>query len=128
MIHNQSGTPFVGSLSLNTGAPGPLPIPINVVRGVNAPYTLATGERVVITNIVVSSNDTAGPVVTIDDGSATPTVFVKSYAGSAIPALVEAIPFGLALGAFGTNIRATSSAITAAKTVEITIKGFITRT
>lgn len=127
MWSKASGQPFVGNLSLNTGAPGPLAIPIYTVPGGPA-YTLDPAERIVITNISVSSNDTASPLVTLDDGSPAVRVVAKYYAGSTLPASNEAIVPGVLQGYKATNFRATSTAITAAKTVEVVIRGYVTRT
>lgn len=127
MFVKLSGQPFVGLLSLTNGAPGPANITIKSVAGALTNYTLASDERLVVTNIAVSSNDTAQPLITIDDGAGTPRVLAKYYTGSALPAALEAIAPGNCQGFAGTLLRGTANAVTAAKTVEIVIRGYITK-
>ena len=121
-----AGQPFVGSISLTTGTPGPVPIPIITQPG-GAAYTLAADERIVLTNVAISSNDTAQPLVTIDDGASAPRTLVRGYTSATVPALIESMPVG-AQGKAATLLRATASAVTAAKTVEVTVRGFVTKT
>ena len=128
MRHNQSGTPFVGYISLTSAAPGPLPIPMYVIAGSGTPYSLQAGEKVVLEAFSISSNDTTPDLVTITDGAATPKKFVSVYNGVSQPPAGATLPIGLALGKLATALVATSTAITATKTVEITIYGVITTT
>lgn len=121
------GTPFKGSVSLTNGAPGPVNIPIVVVPGGSA-YTLGTNERLIITNIAISSNDTATPTITLDDGASSPTTIGKYYTSVSLPAIVESCFPGSCQGQAGKLVRATASAVTTAKTVEITIRGFVSQT
>ena len=127
MYNKASGQPFIGAVSLTTGSPGPVNIPIITVPG-GAPYTLAPTERLVITNISVSSNDTAQPLVTLDDGATVPRLLAKYYTGAALPAANEAIPAGVCQGFLSKPLRATATAVTAAKTVEILVRGYVTQT
>lgn len=127
MFVKMSGQPFIGAISLTNAAPGPVSIPIKTVAG-GAAYTLSPAERVIITNITVSSNDTAQPLVTIDDGAPTPRLIGKYYTGASLPAIAESIPPGNCQGYAATLPRVTASAVTAAKTVEIVVRGYVTQT
>lgn len=122
-----SGQPFVGLVSLTNGAPGPTNFTINTVAGVSAGYTLAANERLIITNITITSNDTAQPLITLDDGASGRT-FGKYYTGSTLPAVTESIPPGNLQCKAGVLPRASASAVTTAKTVEVTIRGYVTQT
>jgi len=125
MINPNSGTPFVGYVSLTNGAIGPTNFAIFTVIGAAA-YTLQSTERLVITNITVSSSDTIA-LLTVDSGGTTPTKFYSGYVqGSVSPHSVN-IPPGVLHGIFGTLPRAIASAVSATKTIECIINGFITR-
>lgn len=125
-IGSNKGTPFVGTVSLTNGVPGPTAFSLIVARNQNTPYTLNPNERISITNIVISSNDTANPLVSITDAAATPTTLFKAYTASAIPTTASYIP-GVLLGALATIPKASAPAVTTAKTVEIVINGVIYR-
>jgi hypothetical protein len=124
-----SGTPVLASVSLTNGAPGPTAFALQQVATGNA-YTLATNEVFVVTNITMSSNDTAQPLVTVDDGVTgapyTSRILGKYYVGASLPATTEAMALGVLPCRRGVVPRATASAVTAAKTVEITLRGYIT--
>ena len=127
MINNNVGKPFVGYVSLTNAAPGPVAFTLNTVRG-GGVYALKATEFVIITNITLSSNDTANPLVTVDDGSPTFQPLQKGYVGSALPPVLLTYPPGMLPGYRGVNPRASAPAITAAKTIECTIVGFIATT
>lgn len=127
-IISSNGTPFVGYVSLTNAAPGPVTFALVTVMG-QANYTLQANERVNITNITVSSSDGTGtPLITVDTGGGTPTKFVSAYVNTTQQLQPVQISPGMAHGIFGVVPRATANAVTAAKTVEIVIKGFISRT
>ena len=125
-----SGTPITGTCQLTNAAPGPTAFTLQQVSG-GATYALKPGELVVITHVSISSNDPAGPLVTVDDGptagSYVSRVLAKAYAGSTYPASTIASPVGN-VGRRGVNPRASAPAVTAAKTVEITCIGYVTST
>jgi hypothetical protein len=121
------GTPVLGYISLAPGSLGPTAFSLFTVKG-QAAYTLAANERVYITNISISTNDTAVPLITIDTGGPTPTNVLRAYMPASMQAVQESIAVGAAPCIFGVVPRATASAITAAKTVEITIAGLVSRT
>ena len=126
---NLSGSPFVGTLSLTNAAPGPAVFALFTSMG-GAAYTLQANERLQITNITVGSNDTTQRLITVDTGGATPTKLVSGYTGGTsnpFP-LLESMQIGACRGVFGTPPRATAAAVTSGKTIEIIIKGFITKT
>jgi hypothetical protein len=125
MINTNAGTPFIGYCQLTNGAPGPTNFTLFSVMG-QAAYTLQATERLVITNITVSSNDTQA-LTTVDTGGTTPTPLMKTYLGSTQPPAVETIPPGCCHTIFGVVPRATASAVTGANTVQIIIKGFLTK-
>ena len=128
MIQALNGTPFTGYLSLNTGVPGPLAFAIFPVPG-GAAYALGAGERIYITSVTISTNDPALDLVTIDDGFiSSPTNIARAYVTITTPAYVDNFPPGIVRTAQGKTPRAGSSAITAAKTVECIIRGYISRT
>lgn len=121
------GTPFSGYLSLVNGAIGPSNIPIYVTKGAASAYTLQAGEYLVVTNVSVSSSDGTQALITVDDGAATPRKLVSTYLSNVQPPLSVAFPPGVGTTKNpATNLRATASAVTTAKTVEIVINGFIT--
>jgi hypothetical protein len=121
-----SGTPFVGYLSLTNGAIGPTAFTLFTVMG-KAAYTLQSTERLYITNITISSNDTTQALVTVDTGGSTPTKLASTYLSTSQPPAVENIPLGACKTIFGTVPRGTASAVTSTKTVEFVIKGLISQ-
>lgn len=130
-----TGTPFIGYLSLTNATPGPVSFPIQVVMGgTSDPYTLLPADKVYITNITMSSNDATAALVTVDTGSSgggvdtTPTKLVSAYLSATQYLQPEQIPPGVCHGPPGVAPRATASAVTAGKTVEIIIKGYIGKT
>lgn len=125
-IIGNKGTPFVGSVSLTNGTLS-ASIPIKVTRGTGSTnYTLGAKERLMITSIVIGTNDSVSPLVTITDGAPTPTTLHRSYAAAVgAPVTVATYAPGLVFGYSGVNLTASASAITAGKTVEITICGSI---
>ena len=131
MLNSLSGTPFIGYVSLTNGAVGPTPFTL-YVNG--AAYTLqalsgsVAAERIYITNITISSNDTTQALVTVDDNSTPPVKLASQYLSSTQPPGIEQLPPGIGRLAPGKVPRATASAVTAAKTVEFMIKGYISRT
>lgn len=122
-----TGTPFVGYISLTSAAPGPVNIAIFNPMG-GAAYTLSAAEMLVVTNITVSSNDTAAALVTVDTAGTTPTKLLSSYLSSTLPPVSVQAPTGCVHGIFGVPLRATATAVTAGKTVEIVVYGLISRT
>lgn len=124
MSGRKHGTPFVGYLSLVHTGLGPTNIPVTVPPGGSA-YTLAARERLMVTNIAITTNDSTQELVTIDNGATSPTTLVSAYVSASTPPYVESIPPGDLPGYGGTLLRATAGAITSGKTVEITIKGYI---
>lgn len=121
-----SGQPFVGLVSLTNASPGPTAFTITSVAG-GGTYTLAANERLVITNVTVTSNDTAAPLITVDDGAGGRTIG-KYYTGSTLPAVTESVPPGNLQCKAGVNPRATAGSVTSGKTVEIVLRGYITQT
>lgn len=126
MINTNSGTPFVGYASLTPGAPGPVAITLFTVMGATA-YALQSTERCYITNVTISSGDTATNLITIDSGGTTPTKFVSAYVSQTKVLSPLQIPPGVCRGIAGVVPRATAAAVSGA-TVEIIVKGFISRT
>jgi predicted ribosome-associated RNA-binding protein Tma20 len=121
-----TGTPFVGNLSF-AAAGGPTAIPIYVVAGSATAYTLQAGEFICLTNITITTNDATPQLVTVDDGAATAKIFAKGYV-STTQVISENIPPGICfVQKPGQNARATVAALTAAKTVEVVIKGYIVK-
>lgn len=125
-IISSTGTPFLGYISLATA--GALNIPIWTVMGSAATYTLKANERLVVTNLQVSSNDTVAALVTIDTGGGTPTKLLSAYLSTTQFLQPEEIPAGICHGIFGTPLRANISAVTGGKTVEIVLVGFVSAT
>lgn len=127
---NVSGTPITGVCSLTNGAPGPTNFTLQQVSN-GSTYTLGAKEVVVITSISISSNDTAQPTITIDDGITgapfTARVLAKVYTGASLPAATMAFPPGMCVCRRAVLPRATASAVTTAKTVEIVIVGYVTQ-
>lgn len=121
-----TGTPFVGNLSFSA-AGGPTAIPLYIGAGAGTAYTLQAGEFVVLTNITITTNDATSDLVTVDDGAATPKLFAKGYV-STTQVINESIPPGICfVKKPGQNPRATVGTLTAAKTVEVVIKGYIVK-
>ena len=118
------GTAFTGFAQLTPGLPGPTTFTIRTVPGGPA-YTLQSGERLHITGAVISSNDTALPLVQIDLGPAT-YVVISAYVGSAFTAYVDNITPGV-VGISAVVPRASTASVTATKTVECKIVGFVSR-
>ena len=127
MINSFNGTPVTGYISLTNGAPGPVAFALFTVMG-QAAYTLQANERVYITNITVSTNDTALQLFTLDSGGTTPTVFAKSYVSNTVPMQPINIPAGVLHGIFGVVPRAAAGAVTTAKTIEVVFLGYVSRT
>lgn len=129
-----TGTPVIGYVSLNSGSLGPNPFALFQVMG-QAAYTLAATEKVYITAITLSTNDSAAGLVTIDAGpvqAGPPLISAVTKIASIYPPTNQqtsavSIPPGYCRGIFGVSPRATAAAITAAKTVEITIYGYIAK-
>ncbi len=121
------GTPFLGYVSLTNGAPGPVAFSIFVEPG-GAALTLAAPQRLYVTNVAISSNDSAQPKVVIDTGGSTPTTISSFYASNTAPPAVEVIPPGVGRCIPGVVPRASASAVTLGKTVEVTLAGFISNT
>jgi hypothetical protein len=128
-VRNTVGTPFVGYISLTSGAPGPLAVPIYVPAGALSAYALGATEFVWITNFVASTNDPTAELVTIDDGAATPKTLASVYVASAQQMQPQTfMPGTVGCMKPGQGPRAKASSVTAAKTIEIVIVGYITRT
>lgn len=127
------GTPFVAYAQLTNGAPGPVAFTLYTVMG-SASYALASNERVYITNITLSSNDTAVALVTLDTGDTggtgdtTPTKLVSAYLSASQYLQPEQIPPGCCRGVFGVAPRIAATAVTSGKTVEAILKGYIAKT
>lgn len=126
-----AGTPITGYASLTNGAPGPVSIVLQQISG-GANYTLQPGEVVVITSIAISSNDATGQLVTIDDGitggAFTLRRLASQYTSGTLPTSFPNFPPGTCVGRRGVNLRATASLVSAAKTVEIVVVGYVTTT
>ena len=120
------GTAFTGFVSLTNGAPGPTAFTIRTAPGGPA-YTLQAGERLHITGVSISSNDTAAtpPLAQVDLGAAT-YVVISAYVGATIPAYVDNITPGI-IGIAAVVPRASAATITATKTIECKIVGFVSR-
>jgi hypothetical protein len=122
-----TGTPFNGYLSLAPGSLGPTAIALFLANGQS--YTLASAERLYLTSISISTNDSAGPLVTIDNGNTSGLVkLARMYVTNAFAPAVVSYPPGLCALPFGSNARASANAISASKTVEVEIAGVISRT
>lgn len=127
-IKNAAGQPFTGYVSLTSAYTVPVQLPIYVVAGSGTPYTLKTSERIIIANIVVSSNNSSVILIQVTDGATTPKVLFSGYVGSATGS--AGITFngwlGTNVGAFGTPLKISSSAAPASLlTVEVTISGTV---
>jgi hypothetical protein len=135
-----AGTPFVGSVALSNAAPGPANFSLVVDQGSGVAYTLAaagagapSAERVFVTNVLISSSDTATAQITLDSGSvgsggdATPTVWLVAQVSISQPLQPVMIPRGVLRGVPGVVPRLTASAVTAGKTVTAIIIGYIAR-
>lgn len=124
-----SGTPIMGSLSLAPGSLGPTAFALFTVMG-QAAYTLKANERIYVHSIAVSTNDAVLELITVDTGGVTPTKIVSAYLmfGGAFSPISLNWPPGTAHGIFGVVPRGSASAITAAKTVEITMSGIVSKT
>jgi hypothetical protein len=128
-----TGTPVTGYVQLTNASPGPTAFALTVVRG-QAPYTLGARERLYFVGFSVSSNDLAGGgLVTIDDGAIQAGITVVSRLASIyVPAngslATVSLFAGYTRGVFGIVPRASSSAVTAAKTVECMLFGYVSRT
>lgn len=122
---NLYGTPYTAYLSLTNGALGPTAFAI-FVNG--ASFTPGATDRLYITNITASSNDTTQALITVDDGAGTAQKLMSSYLSTTQPPAVEQIPAGACRLRPGVVPRGTASAITAAKTVELVIKGYVAKT
>ena len=127
-----TGTPVTGYVSLNSGALGPLPFALTVVRG-QAAYTLGATEKIYIIGLVVSTNDSAAGLVTIDDGAIQTGITVVTKLFSIYPATNQQINTvslfaGYTKGVAGVVPRATAAAVTSAKTIECMLYGYISRT
>lgn len=135
MSLTQNGTPCVGYATLVNGAIGPIAFTLYTKLGQPA-YTLqpaspSTGqpnaERLYVTGISISSDDTTQALITVDSGGTTPTKIASQYASSVQPPGVTSFPPGVMRGIPGVAPRATASAVTATKAVQVVIKGFISR-
>src|SRR5579864_1873977 len=123
-----TGNPVLGYISLTNAAPGPVAFAIFTILGVAA-GSLAATQRIYITNITVSSNDTANTgIVTVDSAGTTPTPIAKVYIPTNQQPLTVSIPPGCAKGIFGVVPRAGIASVTAGKTVEVTFQGYISST
>ena len=120
-----NGTPFVGSCSLTNGAPGPTNFSLFIAEN-QTTTTVPAGMRLVISSILISTNDTANPLVTIDDNGAGPRVLGKYYAASGASPTPDYTGYAGVVCKTATLPRASAAAVTAGKTVEITIRGFLT--
>jgi hypothetical protein len=121
------GNPFTGYVSLTNAAPGPVNIPIFTVMGVAA-YTIQPSDKLYILFISVSSNDTAQALVTVDTAGTTPTKLLSQYLSSTQPPGIMQAPWGSIQGIAGTLLRATASAVTSGKTVEVLVYGTVGKT
>jgi hypothetical protein len=118
-----NGSPILGYVSLNSTSPGPVPFALTLN---GAPYVVPTNERIYITNITVSSNNTP-TLVTIDDGPAHASKLLSAYCSSLMPPCVVPIPLGVCRLEFGQTPRASASAAPSG-TIECTIYGYVSRT
>lgn len=127
MINSFSGTPVVVYASLTNAAPGPVSMTLFRTMGANS-VAINADERLYITNITMSSNDTTQALVTVDTGGLVPTKLASSYLSTTQPPAVVNNPPGTVRGILGTLPRAAASAVTAGKTVEIVITGYLSKT
>lgn len=126
-VKNFTGQPFVGYVALTNGAPAAA-IPIYVIAGSGTAYTLLATERIMLAGVLIGTNDTATELVQITDQATTPKVLASVYVVNTQPPFGAPLPAGYVLGKFGTNLRAIAGAVTAAKTIEVTIYGSIITT
>jgi len=132
MINTTNGTPAVAYVSLVNGAIGPTALSLFTLMG-QAAVTLDPKERFYVTSITISSNDTAGtPLVTVDTGTdathATPTKLARAYVGASnAPPFTTGFPPGTCRGDHGVMPRAAASAVTAGKTVEVLLVGYVSK-
>lgn len=119
-----TGTPFVAYLSLVNGAIGPT----NVAVFTNGnPFTPSANDKLYVTNITVSSSDTTQALITVDDGAATARKLLSTYLSATQPPAVVSIPPGACVLRPGVLPRGTATAVSAAKTVEIVVNGFVSK-
>jgi hypothetical protein len=123
---NASGTPVIGTATLTNGAIGPTQFTLYTVMGSN-PQPLQPNERVVIDQILITSNDPALALVTVDTDSSVPTKLVSAYATSSFPAYSENFAPGTCRGAIGLVPRISASAVSAGKQISAAINGHIQR-
>jgi len=129
-VRAASGTPVNGYASLTNGQPGPVPLVFQRITD-GQPYVFAPNELVYIVSYVISSNDVTSPLVTLDDGitgGAYITRKMASVYGSHLNPVAVPSPTGVLTGRRGVAPRASASAITAGKTVEVVIVGYVSRT
>ena len=117
------GTPVSGTLtfsSSNTTTPF-----VMLLAGTTSVVTLGTSEKIYITSVVGSTNDTAPNFITIDDGAAGQSLVLGYCSTTAqftpvfLPGTVKSRP--------GNALRATLSGQTAAKATVIQFFGYISR-
>ena len=120
------GTAFTGYIQLTNAVPGPVTIPIRTAPG-GVTRALLPTEKIYLTSVAISSNDTAIPLVFIDLGVSTYSV-ISAYAGSGLPPYIDSMTSPPIIGQPGIALRASAGAVTAAKTVEIKITGYISAT
>ena len=125
MLNAICGTPFVGYASLTNGAPGPTALTL-YVNG--AAFTATVTDRLYLTNITLSSNDGTQALITIDDNGSVPVKLASQYLSNVQPPGIVTIPPGTQRLAPGKVPRATASAVTAAKTVEVVVTGYVSKT
>jgi hypothetical protein len=123
---NDNGTPFIGYVSLSNGSPGPTALTLYQVVGQSA-YSLQPTERLYITAISISTNDTTQQLITVDSAGPTPTYLARVYLANTQPPYFAAIPAGTMRGIFNTVPRAGAGAVTLGKTVEVIVAGYISR-
>jgi hypothetical protein len=128
MIRSATGQPFVGYVQLTNGTPA-ASIPIYILAGSATAYTLKSNEKICLCGFMISSNDTATPLIQITDQAATPKILASAYGGgpstAPAPPATAALPAGIVLGSLATNLKAVAASITAAKTAEINIYGYV---
>lgn len=138
----KTGTPFVGYAQLKNGTLGPVAFTLYTVLTGNTPYALqaaaaATGgfttgtegtpqaERLIITNISISTNDTNIDLVTLDAGASAASLLSRYI--SNLVAYNEHFEAGFLKCQSGVVPRVSASAVAPGCTIECTIHGFITR-
>jgi hypothetical protein len=128
-MQTQSGTPFQGYVSLTNGAPGPVTFALFSPQGIAAMGgSFAAPMRLYVTSIVISSNDGTQALITVDSGGTTPTKLCSQYQSASQPPGVVHFDPGICRGIPGVVPRATASAVTSGKTVEVCIAGYISNT